>query len=64
MAVRLPSCPLLIAEVRQLASTPLLVGLLDRDISDFLTFTWKRAMLTSLVMTLPALPTGSINPDN
>ncbi|MBT8767015.1 CitMHS family transporter [Metapseudomonas boanensis] len=43
------------------ASTLLLVGMLDRDIGDFQRFAWKWAMLTSLVMTLVALLTGAIN---
>ncbi|MDH4581155.1 TRAP transporter large permease subunit [Pseudomonas sp. BN415] len=43
------------------ASTLLLVGMVDRDIGDFQRFTYKWAILTSLVITLLALLTGAIS---
>lgn len=43
------------------ASTLLLVGMVDRDIGDFQRFTFKWAILTSLVITLLALLTGAIS---
>ncbi|MDT4831486.1 Citrate transporter [compost metagenome] len=42
------------------ASTLLLVGMVDSDIGDFQRFTYKWAILTSLVITVLALLTGAI----
>jgi len=42
------------------ASTLLLVGMVDRDIGEFQRFTYKWAVLTSLVITLLALLTGAL----